>query len=95
MIAASSSFAEANGDMIAHILEVINNYSIDFKYIPSIDQTLANRYHLKLEDVREWLSLTQWSQKQLNTQIVDKVYQTLMDLDLVARKMSAEDVLFQ
>ena len=93
VIAASSKFVTANGDLLAHILEVINTFTVDFKRIPSIGQTLANRYNLKLGDVHEWLSLTQWSQRQLKPKVVDKVYRTLMDLDLVVKKISPAEVL--
>lgn len=93
VIAVTSEFISANADMLAHILEVINNYTIDFKYVPSIDRTLANRYHLKLEDIREWLSLTEWSQKQMDPKIVNEVYETLASMDLVKKKINASEVL--
>lgn len=93
VIAATTKFAEENNDLLRHILEVINTYTIEFKSIPSIDRTLANRYQLKLEDVSEWLSLTEWSQTQLHTDQVDAVYQKLLDLNLVKEKIAANRIL--
>ncbi len=93
VIAATTAFTMENSNLLRHILEVINTFTADFKSIPSIDQTLANRYHLKLNDVREWLRLTDWSQKQLGPKIVDQVYKKLGQLNLVKKVGEAEQVL--
>lgn len=93
VIAATTAFTMENSNLLRHILEVINTFTADFKSIPSIDQTLANRYHLKLNDVREWLRLTEWSQKQLGPKIVDQVYKKLGQLNLVKKVGEAEQVL--
>ena len=42
------------------------------KHIPSIDHTLAHRYDQQLEDIQEWLSLTQWSQQQIDHTTLQK-----------------------
>lgn len=74
------------------ILEIINNTTIDFKEIPSIDRMIANRYALELEDVQEWLSLTEWSQRHLDEATVNKVQQKLMKLDILAEKRSYHQI---
>jgi hypothetical protein len=52
---------EKQADVISKILSIINQTTVDFKNIPSIDTTLALKYHQKIEDIQEWLSLTHWS----------------------------------
>lgn len=73
-------------------MEIINNTTIEFKEIPSIDRTLATRYNQKLEDIQEWLKLTRWSQKQLDKNTFDKIQNQLFDLHLITEKRSYETV---
>ncbi len=83
VIAATDNFIEENSGTLKHILEVINLYSSEFKSIPSIDRTLANTYKQQVDDIREWLSLTEWSQQQIDPQTLDKVSATLLKLGLI------------
>lgn len=83
VIAATDSFLTSHADVLKHILEVINMYTIEFKAIPSIDRTLANRYGQKLEDIQDWLSKTDWGQKQLTIETLDKVQERLLSLKLI------------
>lgn len=84
VIAVRNEFLQANESVVKIILEIINNTTIDFKEIPSIDRMIANRYALKLEDVQEWLTLTEWSQRQLDEATVKKVQQKLIKLDILS-----------
>lgn len=88
VIAASDEFISKNTGTLQHILEIINNYTSEFKQIPSIDKTLANRYSQKLADIREWLSQTEWSQSQLDKNNLEKVQDTLLSLELISKKVA-------
>jgi ABC-type nitrate/sulfonate/bicarbonate transport system substrate-binding protein len=90
VIVATDRFRDENKGLLKHILEVINLYTIDFKRIPSIDRTLANRYGQQAEDIREWLLMTQWSQSKINTQTVDNVQNTLFDLKLIEKTVRTD-----
>lgn len=93
MVAATDKFIAQNESVLRHVLEVINLYTSEFKRIPSIDRTLANRYEQELEDIQEWLSITRWSQVQINTQVLDKVQDTLIDLKLISVKLDTNKIL--
>lgn len=93
VIAATDDFIKKNPSTLKHILEVINTYTTEFKQIPSIDRTLANRYGQQLEDIREWLSLTRWSQEQIETETIDNVQRTLLDLKLIDTSLPATKIL--
>lgn len=80
VIAATDQFISENSTLLNHILEIINLYTAEFKSIPSIDRTLSNRYKLQLEDIQEWLSMTQWSQQQIAAEKIQLVNTTLKDL---------------
>lgn len=92
VIAVRNEFLKNNKHVVDQILEIINNTTIEFKEIPSIDRTLATRYNQKLEDIQEWLKLTRWSQKKLDKNTFDKIQNQLFDLHLIAEKMNYETV---
>ncbi|MEZ4796704.1 MAG: substrate-binding domain-containing protein [Flavobacteriaceae bacterium] len=87
VIAARKEFIENDSDTLKTILEIINSTTVEFKNIPSIDRTLANRYKQKLADVQEWLSLTEWSQEQISKSTVEKVQTELLNLNIINKKL--------
>ena len=87
VIAASDKFIENNEEQLKTILEIINQTTADFKSIPSIDKTIANRYEQELEDVQEWLSLTEWSQSVMNEKTIKNVQNQLHDLKIISKKV--------
>lgn len=94
VIAVRNDVLEKDGDDIHKILEIINNTTLDFKDIPSIDQMIKNRYGLKLDDVREWLSLTEWSQEQLSENELKNIQDQLFKLDLIKKQLSTDSLLY-
>ena len=55
---------------------------------------IANRYHQKIEDVRLWLSLTEWGQENVSLNQVEKVQDTLQHLDLIESKIPSSEILY-
>lgn len=90
VIAVRNEFLKNNASTVELILDIINNTTIEFKEIPSIDRTLASRYNQKLEDIQEWLRLTRWSQKKLDKNTFEKVQNQLFELNLIENKISIE-----
>jgi hypothetical protein len=88
VIAVRNEFLKANKQSVALVLETINNTTIEFKEIPSIDKTIASKYHQKLEDIQEWLSLTNWSQKGLDENVLNKIQNQLFDLKIIDKKVT-------
>jgi ABC-type nitrate/sulfonate/bicarbonate transport system substrate-binding protein len=86
VIAVRNEVLTQHKQTIARILEIINNTTIEFKDIPSIDRTLASKYNQKLEDIQQWLRLTQWSQKQLDEKVLNKIQNQLFDLKIIDKK---------
>ncbi|MGV3696912.1 substrate-binding domain-containing protein [Flavobacterium sp.] len=86
VIAVRNGFLESNRQTVALILETINNTTIEFKDIPSIDRTLASRFNQKQEDIREWLKLTKWSQKPLEEKVLNNIQNQLFDLKIIDKK---------
>ncbi|MFC4722211.1 substrate-binding domain-containing protein [Geojedonia litorea] len=92
VIAVRNDFLNEHADDVKTILNIINNTTLEFKEIPSIDKTIANRYNQKLEDVQEWLSLTEWSQSNINKNTLENVQQKLLDLDIISQKIAYESL---
>ncbi len=92
VIAATGRFISKNPSAIGHILEIINLYTSEFKNIPSIDKTLANRYDQQLPDIQEWLSLTRWSQEQIDRRDIDQVCKLLKELRRIEKILPFEDI---
>ncbi|RDI04556.1 substrate-binding domain-containing protein [Flavobacterium sp. AG291] len=90
VIAVRNEVLNNNPEAITQLLQVINSRIINFKDIPNIDQTLADRYHQKIEDIREWLKITEWSQKKLEENTFDKVQNQLFELDIINNKIAFE-----
>ena len=93
VIVARKEFYENNKSVIENILEVINNTTIEFKLIPSIDKTLASRYEQKLEDIQEWLKITKWSQKQLTEKQFENIQNQLLDLGIIQTRLNYSEVI--
>ena len=94
VIAVARDFALNHPGILADLLEVINAFTREFRQIPSIDRTLANRYGQSLSDIREWLSLTRWSQDQISHESIERVIITLSHLHLLSKPVSASDLLW-
>ena len=86
VIAVRNEVLEKQPEVIAKILEIINNTTTQFKEIPNIDKTLAQNFHQKREDIQEWLSLTEWSQSPLSEKVLNKIQNQLFDLKIINKK---------
>lgn len=87
VIAVRNEFLANNKTIVEQILDIINTTTEEFKYIPSIDRNLAERYGQKLEDIQLWLSKTQWSQKQLDEKTFKVIQNQLFKLNLIKNKL--------
>ena len=93
VIAVRNDVLEKDADAIQKILEIINNTTNTFKEIQYIDEIIKNRYGIKLEDAREWLSLTEWSQGQLSKNEVENIQNQLLNLNLIKNKIQINSLL--
>ncbi|WP_339894684.1 substrate-binding domain-containing protein [uncultured Algibacter sp.] len=83
VIAVREEFIKSNKKDLKTILDIINNTTSDFKNIPSIDKTIANRYEQQLEDVQEWLNITEWSQELIDKKTVMNIQKELFALNII------------
>ncbi len=93
VIAVRNELLETDPGCVADVLQIINNNTKVFKDLPEIDRMISERYDQKLEDVRQWLSITEWSQENLSLEEVDNVQNTLLQLDLIPKKVDSSSLL--
>ncbi|MBL0012494.1 MAG: ABC transporter substrate-binding protein [Flavobacterium sp.] len=86
VIAVRDEVLENHASAISDLLAIINKKTQRFKDIPNIDKLLGSRYNLEIADIQEWLSLTHWSQNQLQEEVLNKVQNQLLNLSLINKK---------
>lgn len=87
VIAVREELLREDKQSVQHILEIINKTTKAFKAIPHIDDLIAKRYGQKLGDVREWLSITEWSQDLPSKGIIETVQEKLLELAIISNKV--------
>ena len=92
VIAVREDFLKTNKEDVKTILDIVNNTTAEFKDIPSIDRMIANRYEQEIEDVQEWLSLTEWSQENISKETINKVQDELLALNIIPEKWDYKDL---
>lgn len=95
VIAVRDDFIESNKENLETILEIINNTTIEFKDIPSIDKTIANRYKQQLDDVQEWLGITEWSQELIDKKTVMSVQNKLFALKIIPEIVDYKKLIYE
>ncbi|HEX8577434.1 MAG TPA: substrate-binding domain-containing protein [Flavobacterium sp.] len=86
VIAVRDEIIENHAEIITEILNIINTTTATFKDIPGIEIMLSEKYHQKIEDIQEWLSLTEWSQTNLSEKVLNKVQNQLLALAVINKK---------
>ncbi|MDG4715747.1 substrate-binding domain-containing protein [Winogradskyella marincola] len=95
VIAVRDEYIKNNEDDLKTILDIINTTTSDFKSIPSIDRTISNRYDQEIEDVQEWLSLTEWSQDVMDKKTINNVQEQLFNLDIIPKKVDYSELVYK
>lgn len=87
VIAVRDEFITNEKDTLQAVLEVINSITAGFKDIPEIDGIISKRYEQKIEDIKNWLTLTEWSQENIEAETVEAVQNQLLKLDIISKKL--------
>ena len=93
VIAVREEVLNEHPNTIKQILEIINSTTQEFKEIRDIDKTLATKYHQQIDDIQEWLRLTEWSQKPLSEKMLNKIQNQLFDLKIIDKICNSAEIL--
>jgi len=93
VLVAKDDFLERNKESISNLLDGLHILTSNFKDRPAIEDLIAERYELKIEDVKEWIADTVWSE---NNEVEEKtlhlVINTLKKLGLINIEIKPEDL---
>jgi len=92
VLAVRSEVLENNSEAVEAMLSVINQKTVGFKEVPGIDAQLSGRYGQQLEDIRQWLSLTEWSQSNFTEPMLNKIQNQLSELGIIDKKGTFADI---
>jgi len=95
VIAVREAFLIENPSIVSQILEIINKKSRIFKQIPGIENTIADKYHLKKEDCKEWLKETIWSQNQISENELMSIQNKLVQLKIIDKTVRFAEITTQ
>ena len=93
VIAVRNEILQDHKQLINKLLSIINNKTRKFKKTPNIDEILSSRYKLKINDIQEWLSKTEWSQENLTEIEFNKIQNQLFDLNIIDKKITFDKIL--
>lgn len=93
VIAVRTELLEQDEESVLSILKTINSTTEDFKKIPGIENIIAEYFGQKPSDVKKWLSLTEWTDKQLTDKELETIQKTLLHLNLIEFTTSTNKIL--
>ena len=86
VIAVREKFLHENQSDIKKMLHIINTTTSNFKKLPNIENKLATEFNQKPNDIKEWLSITNWSQKNFSESEINKIQSQLLEFKIINKK---------
>lgn len=91
MIAIRDEVLENNFEDVKNVLDEINAITKDFKKISNIDVTLAKRYEQQIEDIQEWLKITEWNDgKPITSNLITSIQNKMIRFNVISEKKSSK-----
>lgn len=85
MIASTNQFLKNNSKVIYTLLSTINSITYLIKKMDNVDQILSKYYDLNIEDVKNWMKLTTWSQKKPSEKEIIEIQNKLMVSEIISK----------
>jgi len=90
VIAVRNEVLEHHFDEVKKVLAVINTETNNFKKIDNIDSILAKRYGQELEDIQEWLKITEWnSGKAITKNLITRIQNKMVTFNVIDEKKNS------
>lgn len=92
VIAVRNDVLENNLDAVKKVLNIINNETAHFKNTPEIAETLSKRYEQKLEDIKEWLKITEWDAgKPVTKNLISRIQNKMVTFNVLKQQKNADE----
>ncbi|ARV14632.1 substrate-binding domain-containing protein [Polaribacter sp. SA4-12] len=90
VVAVRNEVLENNFDEVKKVLDIINYQTKDFKKINTIDEILAKRYEQQLEDIQQWLKITEWNDgKPITKNLVTRIQNKMVQFNVIEEKKNS------
>lgn len=86
VIAVRDEVLENDTEAIRTVLNVINNFTKNFKKEENISTILSDTFNQNENDILEWMDLTTWSQSSMDESSLNKVQNELLELGIITKK---------
>ena len=94
VVAVRNEILENNFKEVKKVLDIINSCTTDFKDTPNIDKTLATRYEQQLEDIQEWLSITEWNDgKPVTKNLITRIQNKMIGFNVIEEKKDSGELI--
>jgi ABC-type nitrate/sulfonate/bicarbonate transport system substrate-binding protein len=94
VIAVREEVLKNDYETIYNILKIINLQTLEFKSVKNIEVDLAVTFNQKIEDIQEWLSLTEWSQTNLSIETLNKIQNQLFAMKIIDKKGTFAEIVY-
>ena len=94
VVAVRNKILENHPEKVKEVLDIINNCTNDFKKIDNIDKTLSVRYEQQLEDIKKWLSITEWNAgKPITKNLITRIQNKMVGFNVIEEKKNSGDLI--
>lgn len=94
VVAVRNEILENHPEKVKEVLDIINNCTNDFKNIDNIDKTLSVRYEQQLDDIKKWLSITEWnSGKPITKNLITRIQNKMVGFNVIEERKNSGDLI--
>ena len=92
VIAVRDEVLANNLEDVKKVLNIINTETLIFKQKKEITAILATRYQQKIEDIKEWLKITEWNAgKPITQNLIARIQNKMISLNVLDEKKNANE----
>ena len=92
VIAVRDEILANNLEDVKKVLNIINAETLLFKQKNEIAAILATRYQQKIEDIKEWLKITEWNAgKPITQNLIARIQNKMISLNVLEEKKNANE----
>lgn len=97
VMAVRNEVLENDKEAIKNIIKIINKQLKEFENplnVKGLDRLFSERYNQQLEDVQEWLTITQWNRKNsISKKIINRIQNKLVTFGVIENRIQAKKLL--
>ncbi|MCL7753121.1 substrate-binding domain-containing protein [Polaribacter sp. Z022] len=90
VIAVRNEVLQNNFKEVKKVLDIINKETTNFKKTKKLDSTLAENYEQQLEDIQQWLKITEWNDgKPITKNLITRIQNKMVKYNVIEEKKNS------